>query len=59
MYEVFLKCWYQEQPTEIQEERMYECDNIEDAWSFLRQMAECYIEFYPLQEMGIRLNKND
>lgn len=55
MYEVVLKSWYQELPNEIQEEIMYEADNIEDAWNFLKKHAEHYIEFYPLTEMSVRL----
>lgn len=55
MYEVVLKSWYQELPNKIQEEIMHECDNIEDAWDFLKQHAEHYIEFYPLTEMSIRI----
>ena len=55
MYEVFLKSWYQEIPNDIQEEIMFKCDNIEDAWDFLKIYAEHYIEYYPLVEMGIRL----
>jgi hypothetical protein len=57
MYEVFLKCWYQELPDIEQEEVMYECDNIEDAWEFLKTRANFYIEYYPLVEMGVRLKK--
>lgn len=55
MYEVVLKSWYQETPNEIQEEIMYQCEFIEDAWDFLKQHAEHYIEYYPLTEMSIRL----
>lgn len=36
---------------------MYECDNIEDAWDFLKRNAEYYIEFYPLMKMSIRTKK--
>jgi hypothetical protein len=57
MYEVFLKSWYQELPDIEQEEIMYECDNIEDAWEFLKTHANFYIEYYPLVEMGVRLKK--
>ncbi len=55
MYEVFLKSWYQEIPNDIQEEVMFTCDCIEDAWNFLKIHAENYIEYYPLVEFGIRL----
>jgi hypothetical protein len=57
MYEVFLKSWYQELPDIEQEEVMYKCDNIEDAWEFLKTRANFYIEYYPLVEMGVRLKK--
>jgi hypothetical protein len=39
MYEVVLKSWYQEMSNEIQEEIMHECDNIEDAWIFLKDVV--------------------
>lgn len=55
MYEVFLKCWYQETPNDIQEEIMYSCENIEVAWIFLKTNAEHYMEYYPIVEMGVRL----
>lgn len=55
MYQVFLKSCYQECPELIDEEVMYEVDNIEDAYVFLKNNAEHFIEFYPLVEIGIRL----
>jgi hypothetical protein len=56
MYEVFLKSWYQELPNDgIQEEIMFESDNIDDAWNHLKLHADHYMEFYPLVEMGVRL----
>jgi len=55
VYEVFLKSWYQETPNDIQEEVMCECEYIEDAWIFLKENAENYMEYYPLTEIGIRL----
>jgi hypothetical protein len=36
---------------------MCECDNIEDAWNFLKIHAENYIEYYTLTEMGVRKKK--
>ncbi|WCC46220.1 hypothetical protein [Tenacibaculum finnmarkense] len=57
MYEVFLKSWYQEMPNETQEEIMGEFDHIEDAFDFLKKNAKRYIEFYPLEEMGVRIKK--
>lgn len=57
MYEVFLKSWYQESPNETQEEVMHTTDNIEDAFIFLKNNADYYIEFYPLEEMGVRIKK--
>jgi hypothetical protein len=33
---------------------MYSCDNIEDAWIFLKTNAEHYMEYYPIVEMGVR-----
>jgi len=55
MYEVFLKCWYQEIPNDIQEEIMETRDNIDDAFDFLKKHGESYIENYPIVEMGIRI----
>jgi len=58
MYEVFLKSWYQEMPHETQEEIMGTFDHIEEAFNFLKKNADYYIEFYPLEEMGVRIKKN-
>lgn len=58
MYEVFLKSWYQETPNTIQEEVMGTFKYIEDAWIFLKKNADYYIEFYPLEEMGVRLKQD-
>ena len=55
MYEVFLKCWYQETPEDMQEEVMGEFNNIEDAAEFLKSNIDNYIEYYPIVEIGIRL----
>jgi hypothetical protein len=57
MYEVFLKCWYQELPNKTQEEVMFSCDYIGDAWDFLKTNADYYIEYYPIIEMGVRFKK--
>jgi hypothetical protein len=57
MYEVFLKSWYQEMPNETQEEIMGTFDHIEDAFEFLKKNADHYIEFYPLEEFGVRIKK--
>ncbi len=51
-YEVYIKCWYQEAGE--QEEVMHTSEHIEDAWKFLKENAENYIENYPLIGMGIR-----
>ena len=58
MYEVFLKSWYQEAPNETQEEIMGTFNCIEDAFEFLKKNAAHYIEFYPLEEMGVRIKIN-
>ena len=42
MYEVFLKNWYQEIPNDIQEEVMYSCDSIEDAWKLAWESTKIY-----------------
>lgn len=60
MYEVFLKCWYQELPGDgYQEEVMYENEDILEAFKFLAKNVEYYADYFPIVEMGVRIKKGE
>ena len=58
MYEVFIKSWFQEYPNNIQEEIFYVSKNLDDDWEHLKTFGELFKEYYPIVEIGIRLNLN-
>ena len=54
MYEIFLKTWYQETPEKTYDEIMYESDDFEEICHYFMAHAKYYIDYFPVQEMGIR-----